>query len=43
MKNTDSNGPWWIFDECRACTIVRLVLMGAIIEASLVGILLLVT
>ena len=43
MKNNDPNEHWWLFDECRVCTVVRLVLMGAVIGASLVGILLLVT
>ena len=41
-KNDKTEVPWWTFDECRVCTILRLLAMGAVIGACLVGIWILV-
>ena len=43
MTKKGDNTPWWTFDECRFCTILRLLAMGAVIGACLVGIWILVT
>jgi hypothetical protein len=34
---------WWLFDECRPCTIARLLALGAILGAGVVSIFFLVT